>query len=54
MEVDEKQQGVLIEKHDVRCVQIIILHAGGRPGFIPNALVIFSCDYFDQTPIFLF
>jgi hypothetical protein len=40
---------VLIEKHDVRCMRVIVLHAGGRRGFIPNALVIFSCDCCDQT-----
>jgi hypothetical protein len=40
---------VLIEKHDIRCMRVVILHVGGYCGFIPNALVIFSCDYYDQT-----
>jgi hypothetical protein len=44
---------VLIKKHNVRCMQIIILHAGGCCCFIPSALVIFDCDN-DQTLNFLF
>jgi hypothetical protein len=46
----------LIKKHNVRCTRIIIFHWGGGycRGFIPNALVIFSCHQYDQTLNFLF
>jgi hypothetical protein len=30
---------LLIEKHDVRCMRVIVLHALGRRGFIHNALL---------------
>jgi hypothetical protein len=48
----KKNRMVLIEKHDVRCMRVIVLHVRGHRGFIPNALVIFSCDYCDQILIF--
>jgi hypothetical protein len=28
----------------VRCMRVIVLHAGGHRGFIPKPLVIFICE----------
>jgi hypothetical protein len=40
---------VLIKKHDARGMQVIIVHAGGHCGFIPTAVVVYSCHYYDRT-----
>jgi hypothetical protein len=40
---------VVMEKHDERCMRIVILHVRGGSG-----LISISCDYYDQTLNFLF